>query len=79
MVDVNYDAETNTFVNASPMKMDSDKKECSGKEAKACCSSKKGTSASATSKGCCSKKGSSKSASTTTTTKTEAETKPTKG
>lgn len=76
-VDVNYDAETNTFVNASPMKMDQSKKECSGKDAKACCSSK---SASASAKGCCSGKSAAKTTSTSVSgDKTKEEAKPTKG
>jgi hypothetical protein len=75
-VDVTYDAETNTFVNASPMKME-DAKACSGQKAAGCCS---GKSASATSAGCCSGKGAVKSTSTSVSGNKSQETlKPTKG
>lgn len=76
-VDVNYDAETNTFVNASPMKVE-ETKACSGKKAKGCCSSKSAKSASADSKGCCSKKSAAKSTSTSVSEE-KSEAKPTKG
>lgn len=77
-VDVNYDAETNTFVNASPMKMEGGKACTDQQKAAGCCS---GKSASATSAaGCCSGKNASKSTSTSTTgTKAIQSAKPTKG
>ena len=51
-VDVKYDAETNTFVNASAMKME-ESKACSGQKAAGCCS---GKSTASKSSGCCSGK-----------------------
>ncbi len=78
-VDVNYDAETNTFVNASAMKM-TDSKDCSSKsaDAKACCA---GKTADSKSKACCSDKSGSKSATSSTTTQESAKeaVKPVKG
>ena len=78
-VDVSYDAETNTFVNASPMKTSEAKaSSCSGKSAsaKGCCAGKSASSA----KGCCSGK-SAKSASSTSgvDNSTKETTKPVKG
>jgi len=77
-VDVTYDAETNTFVNASPMKMEQGKACTDKQKAAGCCS---GKSASATSSaGCCSGKKGAKSASTSTNeTKAIQSEKPTKG
>ncbi len=72
-VDVTYDAETNTFVNASPMKMEAGKGCSSGQKAAGCCAGKSTSSKSA---GCCSGKSASTSVSGAKSTTTA---KPTKG